>query len=115
MAQIEIHSRSYNLERQIKLSFFSYFHKAQMSFEVFFVSIDRHIAIVIIRRNAETACSYYVFCILRNKWRRVISATIWQLNYFSSFECFQVNTRNPWRVISIGKKPAAVHFSVSLR
>ncbi|MNR01245.1 hypothetical protein D3C85_1170430 [compost metagenome] len=115
MTKIKINTRSYDLKSKIQLSFFTHFYKTKVSFKVFLICINGYISIVIICGNAKTACPHNILCVLRDKRRRMVSSTIWKLDYLSCFKSFQVNTCNPWRIIGIGKKPAPVNFSIGLR
>ena len=115
VAQIEIYPWCFYLESYIHFTCFTHFYKTQIAFEVFFVGINWDITVCIIWRNAKTSSSYHIFCVFGDKWGRVISSTIWQLNNLGRSKSFQIKTCYSWCVIGIGKKPTTIHFTIGLR
>ena len=116
MAQVKIDSRRPELKSNVHIARLRvYFNKADSTFKVLFIAVDRYIAIRIIKRNAEPGTGNYILCIFRNERRRVVTCAVGQLYDLRRAECFQVYPSYPGSVIGVGKYPAPVNFPIGLR
>ena len=77
MAQIKVYTRPLQLKCDIHITTcFIYADKADGTFKIFFITINRYISVFVIGRYTKSCTCNDVFRIFCNKRRRMISPTI---------------------------------------
>ncbi|MCY1518727.1 hypothetical protein D9M68_534510 [compost metagenome] len=114
--QVEVYARGFQLEGNIHFTtILIYTYKADMSFEILFIGIDRDIIIFTVGRYAETGTGHNVFGVFGSEGRAMVTPAVRQLDNFGCTERFQVNTGQPGCIIPVYKDPFSIGFTAGLR
>ena len=75
--------------------------------------VNRHILLRI--RNGKPCPCNYIFCVLCDERRGVVTCTVRDLYDLLGLKSFQTNSGDPRGIIFIDENPSAVCFSIGLR
>ena len=116
MAQVEVDTGAAQLEGDIHLTIlFAHTDEADGTLEILFVGIDGHIAVVVIRRYAETCSGHYVLGIFGDEGRTVITAAVGQFDDLGGTEGSQVDACHAGCIVGIAEHPTSVDLAIGLR